>query len=75
MSQENLNRVARFDVSRRMGFAYVTAPSIGVDSSPMPMFGGANVKDTGTFEVDLRGYCPIRSTRSSASVSSVASAL
>jgi hypothetical protein len=31
----------------------VTAPSIDVDSSPMPMlFGAANVKDTGAFEVD-----------------------
>ena len=30
----------------------VTAPPVDVDSNPMPMFGGANVKDTGAFEVD-----------------------
>ena len=30
----------------------VTAPPVDVDSNPMPMFGGSNVKDTGAFEVD-----------------------
>ncbi|MEO6237377.1 MAG: carboxypeptidase-like regulatory domain-containing protein [Vicinamibacterales bacterium] len=30
----------------------VTAPPVDTDSSPMPMFGGANVKDTGAFEVE-----------------------
>lgn len=29
----------------------VTAPSVDVDSMPMPMFGAATVKDAGTFEV------------------------
>jgi hypothetical protein len=30
----------------------VTAPSVDVDSMPMPTFGAAQVKDTGAFEVD-----------------------
>jgi Carboxypeptidase regulatory-like domain len=30
----------------------VTAPSADIDNNPMPTFGGANVKDTGAFEVD-----------------------
>jgi hypothetical protein len=30
----------------------ITAPSVDVDSGPMPMFGGPNVKDTGAFEVE-----------------------
>ena len=30
----------------------VTAPPVDVDSNPMPMFGGSNVKDTGAFEVE-----------------------
>ena len=30
----------------------VTAPSVDVDSNPMPTFGASNVKDPGTFEVD-----------------------
>jgi hypothetical protein len=30
----------------------VSAPPVDVDSSPMPMFGGSNVKDTGAFEVE-----------------------
>jgi hypothetical protein len=30
----------------------VTAPSVDVDSNPMPAFGASNVKDPGTFEVD-----------------------
>jgi hypothetical protein len=30
----------------------VTAPSLDVDSNPMPSFGASNVKDTGTFEMD-----------------------
>jgi hypothetical protein len=30
----------------------VTAPSVDVDSSPMPSFGASNVKDTGAFEME-----------------------
>ena len=30
----------------------VTAPPVDIDSTPMPMFGGSNVKDTGAFEVE-----------------------
>jgi len=30
----------------------VTAPSVDVDSNPMPSFGAASVKETGAFEVD-----------------------
>ena len=30
----------------------MTAPPVDIDSNPMPMFGGSNVKDTGAFEVD-----------------------
>ena len=30
----------------------ITAPSVDSDSSPTPMFGGSNVKDTGAFEVE-----------------------
>ena len=30
----------------------VTASPVDVDSSPMPMFGGSNIKDTGGFEVE-----------------------
>jgi hypothetical protein len=30
----------------------VTAPSVDVDSMPMPMFGAGQVKDTGAFEID-----------------------
>jgi hypothetical protein len=30
----------------------VTVPAVDIDSSPMPAFGGANVKETGAFEVD-----------------------
>lgn len=30
----------------------VTAPPVDVDSNPMPMFGGTNIKDTGAFEVE-----------------------
>jgi protocatechuate 3,4-dioxygenase beta subunit len=30
----------------------VTAAPVDVDSNPMPMFGGSNVKDTGAFEVE-----------------------
>ena len=30
----------------------VTAPPVDIDSNPMPMFGGSNIKDTGAFEVE-----------------------
>lgn len=30
----------------------VTAPPVDIDINPMPMFGGANIKDTGVFEVE-----------------------
>jgi hypothetical protein len=30
----------------------VTAAPVDIDSNPMPMFGGSNVKDTGAFEVE-----------------------
>lgn len=30
----------------------ITAPAVDVDSIPMPMFGGSNVKDSGAFEVE-----------------------
>jgi len=30
----------------------VTAPPVDVDSNPMPVFGGSNIKDTGAFEVE-----------------------
>jgi Carboxypeptidase regulatory-like domain len=30
----------------------VTATPVDIDSNPMPMFGGSNVKDTGAFEVE-----------------------
>jgi hypothetical protein len=30
----------------------VIAPAVDIDSNPMPAFGGANVKETGAFEVD-----------------------
>jgi hypothetical protein len=30
----------------------VTAPPADVDSNPMPMFGGSNIKDTGAFEIE-----------------------
>jgi hypothetical protein len=30
----------------------ITAPAVDVDSSPMPVFGGSNVKETGAFEVE-----------------------
>jgi hypothetical protein len=30
----------------------VTAPSVDIDSNPMPSFGGSSVKDTGAFEVE-----------------------
>ena len=33
----------------------VTAPAADIDSNPMPIFGGSNVKDTGAFEVDRPG--------------------